>query len=123
MAEALIGFEVLRLDEYDERAPWQMTVDAWVDGKIVRYQLTGPSYERRNRTLEEVARVQGQWKRRDEIASQFDALDREYGEKIAALIRELQREQARVLYGQQGVDLIDREDAERASTETHEERR
>jgi hypothetical protein len=68
MAEALIGFEVLRLDEYDD-------------------------------------------------------LDREYGEKIAALIRELQREQARVLYGQQGVDLIDREDAERASTETHEERR
>jgi hypothetical protein len=114
VSEGIIGLEVIRLDEFDERAPWRMTVDAWVDDgdgpQIVRYQLTGMHYERRERTLEEIARVQGDFKRRDEIAERFDALDREAGAKIAEIVKWLQREQIRVVYGQEGIDLLDGEE-------------
>jgi hypothetical protein len=114
MSEGIIGLEVVRLDEYDPRAPWQMTVDAWVDDgdgpQIVRYQVRGKFYDKHERTLEEIARVQGDYKRRDEIAEKFDALDRAAGAKIAEIVRQLQRDQIEVVYGQEGLDLLDCEE-------------
>jgi hypothetical protein len=114
--DALIGLEVIKLGDIDDESPWRMTVDAWVDGKMVRYQVTGhyngwPDGPP-ERTLEEVARVQTDFGRRDEIARELDRLDREAAAKIVPIIRELRREQVRVLYGEDGVAWLDREGAE-----------
>lgn len=116
--EALIGMEVIKLGDIDDDAPWRMTVDAVKDGKIVRYQVvghyngwpTGPP----ERTLEELARVQGNFARRDEIAAELDRLDREFAAKVAPLLRELQRAQILVIHGQGALDWLDKEEADRA---------
>jgi hypothetical protein len=106
--EAIIGLEVLKLDEFDERAPWRMTVDVWdAEEGMLRYQLTGMHYERRERTIAEIAAVQGDYKRRHEIAERLDGLDREAAAKIAPIVEWLRREQVRVIHGDEGVALLD----------------
>lgn len=97
MSEALLGFECIKLDP-DPRAPYRMTVDVYEGGAIFRYQLIGTRYERRRRQLGEIADVQlGSSEQRQVIAKAFDALDREYGEKLAVLQDGLQKAQQAVL--------------------------
>lgn len=109
----LIGLEVVKLGDMDDAAPHRMTVDAYVDGKILRYQVTGhyngwPTGPP-ERTLDELARVQVNFSRRNEIAAELDRLDRRYAEKAAPFAKELFREQVRVLYGDGGVAFLDEE--------------
>lgn len=110
MSEAMIGLEVRKLDEFDPRAPWQITVDACDDGKMVRYTVRGSFYEKKDRTVADIARVlHGMPEERQAKAEEMDRLDREAAAKIEPIIRDLQREQIRVLYGQEGVDMFDQE--------------
>ena len=113
--EVLLGLEVVKLGDVDDDSPWQLTVDAFVDGKIVRYQVTG----RYNgwpdgppeRTLEDLARVQIGDSRATaaQIAAELDRLDREHAARVAPLVRELQRAQIIAIHGQSTLDWLDRE--------------
>lgn len=110
---ALIGLEVIKLGSYDDGSPWRMTVDAWQDGKMVRYQVAGQHYNGwpdgvPERTLEDLARVQtGSELRRNEIAIELDRLDREAAEKIAPIIEELRRAQVLVLHGRREAATVE----------------
>jgi hypothetical protein len=116
--DVVFGLEVTELGERRGQKWWRMTVDCWDSHReeIVRYQLTGPGYNGwpegpPQRTLEEIAAVQSDFSRRDEIAAALDRLDREAVEKIAPIMGELFREQAIVLYGEETVArLLDEED-------------
>lgn len=115
MTDVLIGLEVFNLGGLESPdAPWRMTVDCWVDGKIKRYQITGQfngGWEGApDRTIEEVAAVQANFSRATEIATEFDRLDREYAEKVAPLAEQLFRDQVFVVHGQEGLDFLDREE-------------
>ncbi len=108
----ILGLEVVKLGDFDDRSPWRMTVDAWDGETIHRYQVTG-QYNGwpegpPERTLDDLARVQGNFDRRDEIAKELDRLDREAAAKIAPIMHELRREQVRVIYGDKGVEFMDR---------------
>jgi len=119
MNDVIIGYEVVKLGEIDDNSPWRMTVDYWDEetGKIVRSQVTGKHWNGwpegpPERTLEDLARVQmGTTLERVKIARALDALDREFAAKVAPLVTALQRAQIVVLYGQEGLDLLDREKA------------
>lgn len=113
-ADVLLGLEVIKLGDYDDKSPWRMTVDVWDarDQKIVRYQVTGhyngwPEGPP-ERTLDDLARVQASYERRDEIAAELDRLDREAAAKIAPIMDELFRAQAVVLHGPEVLDFLDR---------------
>jgi hypothetical protein len=110
----LLGLEVIKLGDYDDGSPWRMTVDAWdgKTGKIHRYQVTGhyngwPTGPP-ERTLEDLAKVQASFNRRDAIASELDRLDREAAAKIEPIMQELFRAQAAVLHGPEILDVLDR---------------
>jgi hypothetical protein len=111
-AAAILGLEVTKLGDYGDDSPWRMTVDVFEDGKIVRYQVTGhyngwPDGPP-ERTLDEVARVQSDFERRDEIAEKLDALDRQAAAEILPIMERLFREQVRVVHGDEGVAFLDR---------------
>lgn len=115
MRDVLIGLEVIKLGDYDDKSPWRMTVDVWDahSEKILRYQITGhyngwPEGPP-ERTLEELARVQANYERRDEIAAELDRLDREAVEKIAPIMEQLFRDQAVVIHGSEVLKFLDRE--------------
>jgi len=110
----LIGMEVVKLGDYDDGSPWLMTVDCWDarSEKIVRYQLTGYAYNAwpdgpPERTLEDLARVQANYKRRNEIAAELDRLDHEAAAKISPIMEELFRAQAVILHGPRVLDFLD----------------
>lgn len=113
-AAVLLGLEVTKLDgDIDDDSPWRMTVDVWEDGVIRRYQVTGHYNGWRDgppeRTLEEIAGVQSSFGRRDEIAVELDRLDRLTAVRVAPIMEELSRAQVRVVYGDEGVALLDSE--------------
>ena len=114
-ADVLLGLEVIKLGDVDDKSPWRMTVDAWDarSEKIVRYQVTGhyngwPEGPP-ERTLAELAKVQADYDRRDEIAAELDRLDREAVAKIAPIMEELFRAQAVVLHGERVLEFLDRD--------------
>lgn len=113
MTDVLLGLEIINLGSPDEGAPWRMTVDAWVDGEIKRYQVTGHfsgGWEGAPlRTIEDIAAVQANFSRANEIATELDRLDREYAEKVAPLADQLFRDQIFAVYGQEGLDFLDSE--------------
>jgi hypothetical protein len=113
MRDVLLGLEVIKLGDHDDRSPWRMTVDCWDarSEKIVRYQVTGhyngwPEGPP-ERTLDDLARVQASWERRDEIAAELDRLDREAIVKIAPIMEDLFRAQAVVLHGPEVLAFLD----------------
>jgi hypothetical protein len=115
-ADVVFGLEVIKLGDYDDDSPWRMTVDCWDarSEKIVRYQLTGRAYNGwpegpPERTLDDLARVQVDYERRDEIAAELDRLDREAIAKISPIMEELFRAQAVVLHGPEVLEFLDRE--------------
>jgi hypothetical protein len=116
MRDVLLGLEVVKLGDVDDDAPWRMTVDAWDarTEKILRYQLTGhyngwPAGPP-ERTLKDIARVQANRERADEIAAELDRLDREAIAKIAPIMEQLFRDQAVVIYGERVLGFLDREE-------------
>lgn len=115
--DVLIGMEVTKLGGVDDRSPWQMTVDVWDSRRetIVRYQLTGRAYNGwpegpPERTLDDLARVQADFSRADEIAAELDRLDREAAAKIAPIMAELFRSQAVLLYGEDVVARLEKDE-------------
>jgi hypothetical protein len=117
-ADVVFGLEMTELGERHGQKWWQMTIDCW-DGrseKIVRYQLVGPGYNGwpegpPERTLAELARVQSDFDRRDEIAAELDRLDREAIAQMEPIMAALRRAQAVVLYGEETVaKLFDEEE-------------
>jgi hypothetical protein len=115
--DVLIGMEVTKLGDPGDGSPWRMTVDVW-DGhaqKIVRYQVTGGHYNGwpegpPERTLDDLARVQSDFSRADEIAAELDRLDREAIAKIEPIMTDLFRQQAIVLYGEDVVALLEKDE-------------
>lgn len=114
--QALLGLEITKLGDIDDDAsPWRMTVDA-VDtsGRVFRYQVTGAHYNGwpegpPQRTVEEMADVLvGSEEERRSKAERLNALDREAAAKIGPVMEWLFREQVRVLYGDEGLALLDR---------------
>lgn len=115
---AIIGLECIKLGSPDDDSPHRMTVDVWENGRFERWQVTGhfngwPSGPP-ERTIEELAAVQvGTPERKREIAEALDRLDREAAAEIEPIMDRLFREQVRVLYGEEGVALLDRDRDER----------
>jgi hypothetical protein len=118
MRDVLLGLEVTKLGDYDDKSPWRMTVDVWDERskKILRYQVTGHyngwSEGPPERTIDDLARVQANYQRRDEIAVELDRLDREAIAKIAPIMEELFRAQVVVLHGPRALEFLDKEDHE-----------
>lgn len=114
----IIGMECIKLGGVDDDAPWRMTVDAFEDGSIKRYQLVGKGYNAwpsgaPERTLEEMARVFGHHSKErtgEEIARELDAADREFIEAVQGHADKLYRRQVEILYGEEGLKLIDRQE-------------
>jgi len=119
MTDVLLGLEVIKLGDVDDDSPWRMTVDCWIDGRIVRYQVTGhyngwPEGPP-ERTLEDLARVQlGTAEERATLARRLDELDRQAAERMRETAAWLFREQVRAIHGDESVVLLDAH--ERAET-------
>lgn len=105
--EILLGFEVVQLGTIDEGAPYRMTVDVVVGENVVRYQMIAAKYTKAVRREADLYLAAGF---DAEKGAQLDRLDREYADKVQEHALWLLREQVRVLHGDEGVELLERDE-------------